>query len=205
VTGRRLLALAATVAALTFLVRLEIPLGGSNKVVSLNLWEWPECAAAFALGVIGFRSGWLATLPDRLRRTCRLATLSALVGFAVFAGAVPALGLDEDQLWGGWGWPALLFVVLESVLAIFGSLWLLSGAQRHLDRGFRWAGPRVSRSAYGAFMVQVVPLIGLAFALRPVPLPAEVKALALAVAAVVVSFGLAWLLISRVPGLRRVL
>lgn len=58
---------------------------------------------------------------------------------------------------------------------VFGSLWLLSAAQRHLDRRFRWAGPRVSRSAYGAFMVQVVPLIGLAFALRPVPLPAEVK------------------------------
>ena len=88
---------------------------------------------------------------------------------------------------------------------VFGSLWLLSVAQRHLDHGFRWAGPRVSRSAYGAFMVQVAPLIGLAFALRPVPLPAELKALVLAVASVVASFALAWLLISRVPGLKRVL
>ena len=78
-------------------------------------------------------------------------------------------------------------------------------AQRHLARGFRWAGPRVSRSAYGAFMVQVVPLIGLAFALQPVPLPAEVKALVLAAASVAASFALAWLMISRVPGLRRVL
>jgi hypothetical protein len=168
VTGRRLLALAAAVAAASFLIRLEIPLGGSNKLVSLNLWEWPGCAAAFAV-------------------------------------AIATLGLDEDRMWGGWGWPAMLFVALESVLVVFGSLWLLSVAQRHLDRGFRWAGPRVSRSAYGAFMVQVIPLIGLAFALRPVPLPAEVKALALAVAAVVASFALAWLLISRVPGLNRVL
>ena len=205
VTGRGLLALAAGVAAVTFLVRLETPLGDSNKLVSLNLWEWPGCAVAFALGLTGYRRGWLAALPDRLHALCRLATLGALIGFAVFAAAVPALGLDEDQLWGGWGWPALLFVALESVLAVFGSLWLLSVAQRHLDRGFRWAGPRISRSAYGAFMVQVVPLIGLAFALRVVPLPAEVKALVLAVASVAASFALAWLLISRVPGLKRVL
>jgi hypothetical protein len=205
VTGRGLLALAATIAVVTFLVRLQIPLGDSNMLVSLNLWEWPGCAAAFALGVVGYRRGWLAALPHQLHRLCRLATLGALTGFAVFAAAIAALGLDEDRMWGGWGWPAMLFVALESVLVVFGSLWLLSVAQRRLDRGFRWAGPRVSRSAYGAFMVQVVPLIGLAFALRPVPLPAELKALVLAVAAVVSSFALAWLLISRVPGLKRVL
>lgn len=205
VTGRGLLALAATVAVVTFLVRLEIPLGGSNKLVGLNLWEWPGCAAVFALGVVGYRNGWLAALPDRLHRLCRLATLGALTGFAVFAAVIPIVGMDEDRMWGGWDWPALLFVSLESVLVVFGSLWLLSVAQRHLDRGFRWAGPRVSRSAYGAFMVQVVPLIGLAFALRPVPLPAELKALVLAVASVVASFAVAWLLISSVPGLKRVL
>ena len=205
VTGRQLLALAAAVAVATFLVRVQIPLGGANRLVKLNLWEWPGCAAMFALGVVGCRTGWLAALPDRLHRLSRLATLGALTAFAVFAAVIPPLGLDEDQLWGGWGWPALLFVSLESVLVVFGSLWLLSGAQRHLDHAFRWAGPRVSRSAYGAFMVQSVPLIGLAFALRPVPLPAELKALVLAVASVAVSFALAWLLISRVPGVRRVL
>jgi hypothetical protein len=205
VTGPRLVALAAVVAAVTFLVRLEIPLGGANRLVKLNLWEWPGCAAVFALGLVGYRDGWLDGLPDRLHRRCRVATLGALLGFAMFAVLIPVVGLDEAQLWGGWGWPALLFVTLESLLVVFGSMWLLSASQRHLGRDFRWAGPRVSRSAYGAFMVQVVPLIGLAFALRPVPLPAELKALVLAVASVVASFAIAWLLISRVPGLRRVL
>ncbi len=201
----RLLALAVLVAGATYLIRLAVPLGGSNKLVSLNVWEWPGCVTVFALGVVGYRLGWLEELPDRLRRRTRAVTLGALAGFAVFAGVIPVVGMDEDRMWGGWGWPAAVFVSLESLLVVFGSLWLLSAAQRHLDRDFRWAGPRVSRSAYGAFMVQVVPLIGLAFALRPVPMPAEVKALVLAVASVVASFGVAWLLISRVPGLRRVL
>lgn len=41
--------------------------------------------------------------------------------------------------------------------------------------------------------------------MRPLPLPAELKALLLAVTAVLASFVLAWLLISRIPGLKRVL
>ena len=63
----------------------------------------------------------------------------------------------------------------------------------------------ISRSSYGAFMLQGLVLIGLAIALRPLPLPAEVKALIVAAGGVVGSFALAWLLISRVPGVRRVL
>ena len=203
--GRHLVVLAATVAATTFLVRLAIPLGGSNYLVSLNLWEWPGCAAAFGLGIHGARQGWLAGMPDRLVRLCRRATWGALVGFAAFTVVIIVLDLDADRMWGGWGWPALVFATLESVVVVFGSVWLLSAAQQRLDHHVRWAGPRVSRSAYGAFMLQGVFLIGLAFALRPLPLPAELKALLLAVTAVLASFWLGWLLISRVPGLKRVL
>ena len=57
---------------------------------------------------------------------------------------------------------------------------------------------------YAAFIVQSFVLIGLAGALRPVPAPAEIKALLVAGGGVVGSFALAWLLV-RIPGLRRVL
>jgi hypothetical protein len=92
VTGPRLVALAAVVAAVTFLVRLEIPLGGANRLVKLNLWEWPGCAAVFALGLVGYRDGWLDGLPDRLHRRCRVATRGALLGFAMFAVLIRSSG-----------------------------------------------------------------------------------------------------------------
>ena len=57
----------------------------------------------------------------------------------------------------------------------------------------------------GAFIVQGVPVLGLAVALRPVPLPAEVKALVVMVGSVVASFALAWLLVTRVRPLARIL
>lgn len=54
-------------------------------------------------------------------------------------------------------------------------------------------------------MLQTPVLIGPAFVLRAVTLPAELKDLALAVAAVVLSFWLARVPIERVPGMHRIL
>jgi hypothetical protein len=106
---------------------------------------------------------------------------------------------------GGWHWPALAFAAGESLLTVFGSVWLLGAAQRQLNRRLRWVSPAVGRSAYAAFMLQGLWLIGLAAALRMLPAPADVKAFTLAVASVSGSFALAWLLISRVPGVPRLL
>jgi hypothetical protein len=105
-------------------------------------------------------------------------------------GAV--LGVIDDPTWaGGWHVLAFMFAALESALAVFGPVWLLAVAQRHLDRHLRWAGPVVSRSAYGAFLVQGLVLIGLAVALRPVGVPAELKAVIVAGGGVAGSFTLA--------------
>lgn len=48
-------------------------------------------------------------------------------------------------------------------------------------------------------------MIGLAVALRPLVLPAEVKALIVAGGGVAGSFALAWLFIRRIPGAGRIL
>jgi Acyltransferase family len=200
-----LLALAAAVTVTTFLVRLVLPLEGDNPVVDLNLWEWPACIALFGLGVAASGQKWLTAVPDRLRRHCRRATLGAGVAIGALLVSSGVLGIDQEQLTGGWRWPALAFAACESAIAVFGAVWLLGVAQRHLDRSLPLVGPAACRSAYGAFMLQGPVLIGCALALRPVPLPAEVKALLVGTAAVAGSFALTWLLIRRVPMVGRVL
>lgn len=205
VTAKHVLMLAAMVAIATFLVRLVFPFD-SQRYVDLNLYQWPECVALFGVGVLAARHGWLTAVPDRLRRHSRTATLAAVAGLALFVGIGAATGAVNDETWGGgWNIEALIFAALESVLAMFGPVWLLGVAQRRLNRRFAWAGPAISRSAYGAFLVQGLLLIGLAVALRPLPLPAELKALIVAGGGVVGSFALARLLISRVPGVARIL
>ena len=54
-------------------------------------------------------------------------------------------------------------------------------------------------------MLQTAFLLGFAVALRPLPLPAKIKALLVAILGVTASFGAAWLLITKVPGGGRVL
>jgi Acyltransferase family len=203
VTAAWLLLLAAAVAPATFLVRLAYPIGSESLLSGLNVWEWPACIAAFALGIAGSRHGWLEAVPDRLHRQCRAATLLAA---AVMAALMTVAGVRNqiDDLLGGRHWPALLFPAIESILIVFGSVWLLAAAQQHLNDKPR-LGPGLSRSAYGAFMVQAPILFDLAVALRPIDVPAELKAIAVAGVGVAASFALAWLLISRVPGVARIL
>jgi len=199
-----LLALAVTVAA--FLLRLVVPFEGDTKYVDLNFYQWPASAGLFALGILASGNGWLSALPDRLRRQSRTVTLTAAATFAVAVAYGATLGGEFEQTWGGgWNWRALVFAAGESTLAVFGSLWLLGEAQRHLDRHLRWVGPAASRSAYGAFLLQGLVLFGLAIAMRPLPIPAEVKALLVAGAGVTACFALAWLLISRLPGIARLM
>lgn len=94
-----------------------------------------------------------------------------------------------------------MFAGVEATLTVFGPVWLLGAAQRHLHRRAWWAGQAAGRAAYGAFILQGPVLIGLAVAMRPLPLPAEAKGLAV----VAGSFALARLLITRIRGLARVL
>ncbi len=199
---RHLLLLTALVATTSFLVRLVFPFG-SESFADLNLWEWPACLTLFALGIAASRRGWLTAVPDQLRTRCRTATLVAVGAMAALLVVTGFLDVFDDLL-GGWNWWALAFAAVESTLNVFGSVWLLALAQRRLNRQVRWI-PVLSRSAYGAFMVQGPVLIALAVAARPVPLPAEVKALIVAAGGIAGSFALAWLLISRVPGVARIL
>ncbi|WP_165547413.1 acyltransferase family protein [Kribbella sindirgiensis] len=203
---RHLLLLVAGVTVAAFLVRLAVPFEGDSKYVDLNFYQWPASVGLFGLGIAISGAGWLSAVPDRLRRLSRTATLVAAVAFAGAAIYGTTLEGEFEEVWGGgWHWRPLAFAAAESALAVFGAVWVLGVAQRRLDRRFRWARPAISRSAYGAFMLQGVVLFGLAVALRPLPLPAEVKALGVATVGVAGCFALAWLLISRVPGVSRVL
>jgi hypothetical protein len=200
---RRLGRTAVAVAVASFLVRLVYPYGGESGFFDLNFWEWPACLAVFALGIRTSEQGWLNAVPARLARRCRDLTLIGLVSMTTLLSILGARDAVDDAM-GGWRWGAAGFASIEAVLTVFGSVWLFSVAQRLLDRTHRW-GPVLARSAYGAFMVQAVFLLGFAVALRPLGLPAEAKAILVAVGAVTCSFGAAWLAIRHVPGTSRFL
>lgn len=204
ITAAGMLVLAGAVGISSFVIRLGAPYGSEAGALDLNYWEWPGCLAAFALGIMASGQHWLERVPDDLWRRSRTATLAAAAAMCGVLFVAGQRDVVEDELLGGAHWLALGFSLAECVLVVFGPVWLLAAAQQRLRREVPW-GASLSRCAFGAFIIQTPVLIGAAAALRQVPAPAEVKALLVAAVGVAVSFALAWVLITRVPDVRRIL
>jgi hypothetical protein len=196
-SGRTLVALAAGVSVVTVLLRPVFP-AASGQVGQSHLWQWPQLVAMFGLGIVAAQHGWLDPVPDRIRRGCGFAALGGIAAFLAVAGIMAATGVDGGVIFDpGLHWPALALAAIEGPLAVGTSVWLLGFAQRRLSRRPGPLGRTMARSAYAAFVLQGVVLIGLMVALRPVGVPAEVKAFTVACLGVAGSFALAWLLVSR--------
>jgi hypothetical protein len=196
-SGRMLAALAAAISVSTALVRPVFPVA-SGQIGQSHLWQWPQFVAMFGLGIVAAQRGWLDPVPDRIRRGCGFAALGGIVAFLVIVGTMASLGVDGDVLFDpGLHWAPLSLAAIEGPLAVGTSVWLLGLAQRHLDHHLGLLGRAMARSAYGAFLLQGVVLIGLMIAIRPIAVPAEVKALVVACLGVAGSFALAWVLVTR--------
>jgi hypothetical protein len=185
--GLQYLVLAATgIAAASFVVRLVFPID-SEQLLDVHVWQWPQCATLFALGILSAQRGWLDPVPDRLRRIGGRSALAALVaGGALLA----ALNPSDGALKGGPHGSALIIDVIEGVYAVGASIWAIAlFQQRFANQGDfgRWC----SRNAFGAFIAQGPVLVVLGIALEPLDLPADAKFVLLAVLGVTGCFALA--------------
>lgn len=187
----RLLAVSGAVAACSFLLRGWFPLN-TDGWFGLHLCQWAQYLTLFTLGLIAVHRGWLDPVPDRLRRACGVAAIAGTVAIAAFALIVAASGAPTDDFLGGWNPAALATAAAEGLLSVNLAVWLLGTAQRSLTRPPR--SPGAARDAFAAFLVQAHVLVALALAVRPVPVPAEIKGLFVSVAGVALSFALGHLL-----------
>jgi hypothetical protein len=152
----------------------------------------------FVLGLVCARHGWAREVPERIRRTATTVAVITicLVPILGIAVGVTDLAADLGPFLGGWTWQAAATAIVEGILVVAGSLWLLGLAQRHLTQHGRFA-QACSRAAFPAFVIQGPVLILVALALRPVAAPAELKAPLVAAVALVGSFWVGWRLVSR--------
>jgi hypothetical protein len=194
VTLSRLLVVGAGVAIASFIVRLWFPLGSTGPA-ALHLCQWPQFVALFGLGLVAARRGRLDPVPERLRHRCGQAAVAGVAAIGVLAVIAAAAGAPAEEFLGGPHWASLMTSAAEGLLSVTVPTWVLGMAQRHLDR-CRDA-ERAARTAYAAFLVQGHVLIALAVALRPVDVPAEVKATVVAGAGVPLCFAIGAFLMKR--------
>jgi hypothetical protein len=183
-------------------VHLALP-AFTHQYLDLHFWQWPQYIILFWFGAIAAERGWLTSLSDRLWRCCLLALLLAAMAIPVVAITGGALSGEADTLTGGWHWQAMATGLIEGVLAVAGSLWILDLFRRR----YTCAGPfirQMSRSAFGAYLLQVLVLTGFAVLLEHSGLSVGARFLILAPATIIVSFGLAWLLVVRLKVANRI-
>src|SRR5829696_5805110 len=183
-------AVAVAIAIGAFAVHLVVPVG--SEQFHLQLAMFPQYAILFSVGVAAGRRGWLETLTPRLRRRCGLVGAGAALAFPglLLLGGFFDGGAAEDRFAGGWHWQAAAGALLEGILATCVSLWAVAHFRANEDRYFRPLVRRMAPPAYGAFIIHPPVLVGLAFAVQPVPVPAELKFLVVLVGGVASSFGL---------------
>ena len=183
--------------ATSFIVRLIFP-ARSQQVLDLHMWWWPQCVGMFCLGALASSQDWAKWVPVRLARRCGVAVATTVVVAPLIALAAGVHNFSRDgvRFLGGWHSEALAFDVVEAVLVVAGSVWLLGLAQRL----FTSSAPVLAgsaRAAYSAFILQAPVLLTLEIAARQFSWPPLAKGVVVGTLAVAVSFGLGWLLVRR--------
>jgi Acyltransferase family len=188
--GRDVAGIALTIAVSSFAAHLAFPIGSEH--FHLQLGMFPQHLMLFSLGAAAGRRAWLETLTPQLQRRCGLAA-------AITALAMPAIllagdffegGAAADRFAGGWHWQATAASLTEGVLATCVSLWAIGHFRRHHNHP-RSPARRMAPLAYGAFIVHPPVIVGLALAVQPAPVPAELKFACVLGAGVAGSFALA--------------
>jgi hypothetical protein len=186
----QLLIAAAVIAAASFAVRLRWPFDTSDAFLDLRWAEWPQGVVLFTLGVLWGQRGWLGWVPVAWSRRCAQVAAAGLAALSLLV-AVTSMAEDLDSLFGGWHWQSLAFAVLEGVVAVALSLWLVAWFRRRWAHQGRLA-KRASRGAYAAYVLHAPVLVMASFAARPLPLPPEAKFVLVAAAGVVAAFTVGW-------------
>ena len=187
---RQLLIAATVIAAGSFAVRLRWPFGGAT-LLDLRWPEWSQGAVLFTLGVRWGERGWLGQVPVAWSRRCGQVAAAGLAASGLLVAVTDTADGDLDRLFGGWHWPSLGFVLLEGIVAVTLSLWLVAWFGRRWTRQGRLAR-RASRGAYAAYLLHPLVLVLASLAARPLPLPPEAKFLLVAPAGVAAAFTAGW-------------
>ncbi|GAC1466898.1 MAG: acyltransferase [Chloroflexota bacterium] len=195
--------LALAIAVFTFIFRLEWPIY-SGQFLGLHLWQWPQYVLLFWAGAWTAERGW-PTLSETVWRACGYAILvaSVLGGALILAVYKSVLPSNPALYSGGLHWEALFAPAIEGALAVTGSIWLLGYFRRHVNSMFP-LGRQLIRSYYGAYVIQAPVVMGLALAVRPLGIPAEVKFLVVAPLGIAASFILAFYVV-KLPGVGKIL
>jgi multidrug transporter EmrE-like cation transporter len=163
-------AFAVALGAISFLVRIWLPIGWAFEPLNLQFPFFPQYIYLFIVGIMACRGNWLVRIPDAMGRLW-LCIAIALV-FIVFPALIVAgggLNGDIAPFAGGLHWQCFAYAIWEQLAGVAIIIALLVLFRRHLNRQGRLA-QAASASAYTAYIIHGPIIILVALAIRDITL-----------------------------------
>jgi glucan biosynthesis protein C len=185
-----------------FVVRLKFPVNWNFQFLNLQFPNFAQYILMFMAGLLAYRSGWLANMPEAAGRFwLRMAGITLLL---YVPGALLGGALESDQPFlGGWHWQSLYFSLWEAFLCVGLCLGVLYLFRRYANRQSGLSA-YLSRSAYAAYIVQAPVITAIALLARDLPYHPLLKFVLVALIVVPLCFAVGGLL-RRLPLAARVL
>jgi len=196
-----LLAILLAIGAISFCIRLWVPVG--KNVLWMQLGYFAPYIFLYAVGFLSFESRLLERIS--LRQCLPWFGLSS---FALITLAyVFTFGLGKGSFHGGWNVNALYYAFWDPLFScgvILGLLWGFQAYWNHRDPKALWLSKFFARRSYAIFILHAPVLVALSRTLHSFTLPPELKLLIAASASFIICSLIASLLL-KIPGVAKVI
>ena len=191
---------ASALGVISFLVRIQYPIGYWIPGLHLMPAYEPQYLAFFVVGILAGERGWRGDLSPRLVRFWRLATPLAFGGAGVWIGVNQPVDLSPP---GGLTWWSFVFAMCEHIFAVGIIILLLNwfGKRFNYQSSF-WEA--AAADSYTVYIIHPLVLVMLALGMQGYDLHPLAKFALLAPVALAACFGSAHL-IRKLPFARRIL
>jgi len=168
--GWAIAAFAVALGAISFIVRIWLPIGWAFGPLNLQFPFFPQYICLFIVGIAACRRDWLTRIPDAAGKFWLYAAI-ALV-FIVFPALVVAgggLNGDVTPFVGGFHWQCLGYALWEQVTGVAIMIALLVLFRKYLNHQGKLT-QAASASAYTAYIIHGPVIILVALAIRSITL-----------------------------------
>ena len=193
---------AIALGAVSFLVRVWLPIGYVLNPFGFQLPFFPQYIAFFIVGVIAFRGNWLLTVPAKTGMFwLRIAAILLIVFLTVLAFAA-ATG-NVYKFFGGFNLETAFYAFWEQAFAVSLTIGLIVWFREKLNFQNRFT-KMLSDNSYAAYVLQAPIIIGLGLGLASINMPLALKFLVVAPIGVILCFLIAYL-VRKIPKVNLVL
>jgi peptidoglycan/LPS O-acetylase OafA/YrhL len=190
-------------AIISFIVRIVSPIGYSF-FFNFQFGHFTHYAFMFWLGILAYNGKWFDKIPSsQAKQWIGIAVLAVILLPIMLVTLVDLNNPDFAPFMGGLGLESLVYSLWEAMALLSISIGILYVFKTRLNRSNKVL-KSMGGSAYTAYIIHAIIIVGLQILFLPVVLPALLKAVIVAVIGVPLIFGLS-AVIRKIPGFSRVL